>query len=342
MSRKRLYSITAAIIGIIMVVSIVIALVLSGANGYFNPNTSNDSSSNTGLTVMKGISAVGEVGKEPKIEFKTPYTIKKPGYAILQQGNGKQIVENDRLCIQQIDINARTGKQLANTWGKPELSCSLVVNNEISPDYQKVFTAQKVGATIAIGIPAQEMQPDSQGATRDNGNSSEAQDSFLKVMTIVSAEKALMRAQGTPVKNIPPNLPKVTLAENGAPSINIGSYTPPKNKLVVQPLIQGNGPTVQPADTVSVQYTGWLLDGKEFDSSWKRGAPATFNLQGGVIKGWTEGLTGQKVGSQVMLVIPPELAYGDKGTPGIPPNSTLIFVIDILSANSGTQAGSGS
>ena len=78
-------------------------------------------------------------------------------------------------------------------------------------------------------------------------------------------------------------------------------------------------------------YTGWLLDGTQFDSSWDRGASSSFSLDE-VITGWKQGLAGHAVGSQVLLVVPPDLGYGDKDSGKIPANSTLVFVVDILAA----------
>jgi peptidylprolyl isomerase len=135
---------------------------------------------------------------------------------------------------------------------------------------------------------------------------------------------------------VPPveDLPRVTLAEDGAPSIEVPAGTEPPADLVVQPLIQSDGATVSEGQTVTVQYAGWLWDGTEFDSSWGRGGePATFELtQGMLIDGWVKGLAGQAVGSQVLLIIPPDLGYGDTDQGTIPPNSTLIFVVDLIAA----------
>jgi FKBP-type peptidyl-prolyl cis-trans isomerase FklB len=89
----------------------------------------------------------------------------------------------------------------------------------------------------------------------------------------------------------------------------------------------GRRPGLQ--DRVTVHYRGRLLDGTEFDSSYKRGKPATFAVQG-VIPGWTEALQMMKPGAKWQLFIPPELAYGKKGTPTIEPNSTLIFDVELL------------
>ncbi len=97
-------------------------------------------------------------------------------------------------------------------------------------------------------------------------------------------------------------------------------------------LKEGTGPKPAATDTVSVHYKGTLISGKEFDSSYKRGQPAQFPVNG-VIKGWTEALQLMPVGSKWQLFIPATLAYGERGTPdgAIPPGSTLIFEVELLS-----------
>jgi len=94
-------------------------------------------------------------------------------------------------------------------------------------------------------------------------------------------------------------------------------------------LTNGTGTIPTASDTVSVQYRGTLIDGTEFDSSYKRGQPAQFPV-GGVIRGWTEALLKMNVGSKWQLFIPSELAYGEQGRPGIPPNAVLIFEVELV------------
>jgi peptidylprolyl isomerase len=107
---------------------------------------------------------------------------------------------------------------------------------------------------------------------------------------------------------------------------------PPPAKLVVKDLIKGTGAEAKLGQSITVNYVGVLYHGgKQFDASWKRGEPSTFSLETGkLIQGWTQGIPGMKVGGRRELIIPASLAYGAKGTSGIPPNEPLVFVIDLL------------
>jgi FKBP-type peptidyl-prolyl cis-trans isomerase len=95
---------------------------------------------------------------------------------------------------------------------------------------------------------------------------------------------------------------------------------------------EGTGAIAEIHNTVGVHYTGWLLDGKKFDSSVGTGKPFKFRIgDGQVIKGWEQGIVGMKVGGKRQLRIPPDLAYGDRGYPGvIPSNATLIFDVELM------------
>ena len=95
--------------------------------------------------------------------------------------------------------------------------------------------------------------------------------------------------------------------------------------------VDGTGPQPKASDTVRVHYRGTLADGKEFDSSYKRGSPATFPLSR-VVPCWTEGLQKIKVGGKATLTCPPATAYGERGAGGVvPPNATLTFEVELLS-----------
>jgi FKBP-type peptidyl-prolyl cis-trans isomerase FkpA len=109
--------------------------------------------------------------------------------------------------------------------------------------------------------------------------------------------------------------------------------SPTPGALAIDEVKVGEGATATKGKTVSVHYSGHLTDGTKFDSSYDRGQPIDFHLGAGeVIKGWDQGIDGMKVGGKRKLTIPPELAYGARGTPGgpIPPNATLVFDVELV------------
>lgn len=107
---------------------------------------------------------------------------------------------------------------------------------------------------------------------------------------------------------------------------------PPPQELVVQDLIHGKGRIAHKGDEITVQYVGVnYRNGEEFDASWRYGKPFPFKLGAGfVVQGWEEGLEGMEVGARRELIIPPELGYGYRRQEGIPPGSTLVFLVDLL------------
>ena len=148
-----------------------------------------------------------------------------------------------------------------------------------------------------------------------------------KAPGIVTAPSAGATQASVPTTPKPPpqlaNKPTVPVPSGPAPT-----------KLVTKDLIPGTGQPAAAGQTITVNYVGVLFKGgTQFDSSWQKNTPFTTPLSpGSVIPGWVQGLSGMKVGGRRELIIPPSLAYGATGRPPtIPPNSTLVFVVDLLS-----------
>lgn len=121
-------------------------------------------------------------------------------------------------------------------------------------------------------------------------------------------------------------------AKRSKPQVTVPTGSPP-TKLVEEDLIEGSGASAKAGDRVTVQYVGVGFDSRqEFDASWDRGEPFSFQLGAGeVIQGWDQGIAGMKAGGQRQLVIPGDLAYGEAGfPPTIKPDEALVFVVDLL------------
>jgi peptidylprolyl isomerase len=147
----------------------------------------------------------------------------------------------------------------------------------------------------------------------------------------------LPAADGVPQYNDRPGMPTVVLAPDGTPGIIVPDAEPPAD-LAVEVLKRGDGPAVSEGDSIRIHYTGvtWA-DRKVFDSTWEKGASTAVTLEG-VVPGFAQALDGATVGSQLLVVIPPELGYGDDGSGSIPGGATLVFVIDVLGVDTPSAA----
>jgi len=269
------------------------------------------------IAALKAVTVAGDPNAQPKLTFTTPLTVTAPVARVDREGTGAKLVTGQMLTMNYVAVSGADGATQGTTYGAAANHLTLGDPSLISA-LTKVLTGQKVGTRILLAVPGP-------------ANSKKAPTTVMAVE--VTAAKAIPnRAKGTAVAP-PAGLPTVTLSKDGTPTIKPVTTAAPTT-LVVQPLIKGAGAAVTSGQTVTFQYSGALWDGKPFDSSWKKGAPFTAAIgTGAVIKGWDQGLVGQTVGSQVLLIVPPDLGYGATKQGSIPAGSTLVFVVDILDAS---------
>jgi peptidylprolyl isomerase len=179
-------------------------------------------------------------------------------------------------------------------------------------------------ATLALALLVAGCGSSGSSSTVTVGNENKADEKFAQSAT----------GAATPTTTTPSATAKTPTSGplSTQPAASIPSGAAPKT-LVSKEIIKGTGPEAKAGQPVTVNYVGALFHGgKIFDASWKRNEPFTFTLgQGQVIKGWDQGVAGMKVGGRRELIIPASLAYGSKGAgASIPPNSPLVFVVDLL------------
>ncbi|MGV8966424.1 MAG: FKBP-type peptidyl-prolyl cis-trans isomerase [Cellulomonas sp.] len=264
------------------------------------------------IAALEAVKVEGAPNAEPTVTFTPPFTVTAPVARVITPGTGEDIVDGQILSMNYIAVAGADGTTQSTTYGATPDHITMG-DPSLIPALTTALTGQKVGVRVLLASPGEK-------------------DTALLAIEVTEAKTIPNRAEGEAVTP-PAGLPTVKLADNGAPTITPATGDAPTT-LVVQPLIKGTGPAVESGQTVTFQYAGVLWDGTPFDSSWTNGAPFTTTIgTGAVIKGWDQGLVGQTVGSQVLLVVPPDLAYGDKAQGSIPASSTLVFVVDILDAN---------
>ncbi len=272
------------------------------------------------------VTVAGDAGVEPTVTFDTPLAAKATERTVVTEGTGDAVEEGDSVSISYAAYNATTGAKLSSAGYGEEagLTVNVVDNQSVISGILKGVACSNVGDRVAVVIPP----ADGFGETGNTDLGVAATDQMLFVIDI--KDKVPTRATGTD-QEPQDGFPTVKLADDGAPTVTVPETDPPTD-LAVEVLKKGDGATVADGGTVTVQYAGVIWGtGKVFDQSWGKGGPTSFSTSE-VIPGFGQGLVGQTVGSQVVIVIPPALGYGDTGndTAGISGTDTLVFVVDIL------------
>jgi len=282
------------------------------------------------LKVLDGIAVSGDdPAVTPKLTISAPpVSVTQTTVKTLKEGTGDESVEGSKVTIKQALFLGKDGKQLQSDYETKETPSFILQGSDTIPGLITALTGVKAGSRILFAIPPSE-------AFGVNGRTEAgigATDNLVVVADIVAIGKVLKEAEGAAVAPVD-GQPTVAFDPATGPTITVPKTAAPTT-LVSQNLVDGTGAEVKTGQSITVHYTGVLYaDGTVFDSSWTRKSPATFAIgTGNVIPGWDKGLVGKKVGSRVLLVVPPADGYGAQGQGQIPANATLVFVVDILDA----------
>ncbi|MEW1961686.1 FKBP-type peptidyl-prolyl cis-trans isomerase [Microbacterium sp. NPDC077644] len=277
----------------------------------------------TGIEDLANIS--GEIGTKPDVELFTPVGGESSTFGDVVVGDGRALTSPSQSAVFEFSLfSGKTGEPVAGTAYDDERASLASVGywEQIVPAFGTALECATEGSRVLSVVT-----PEDFGAANLEGFGLDADEPVVAVFDVVKVFPS--RAEGSPQYNDAAGMPTVVRAADGRPGVIVPDSSAPTD-LTVQTLIKGDGQKVAEDDSILVNYTGVLWNERTvFDSSWDRGTAATFDMAG-VIPGFTQGLAGQTVGSQVLLVIPAELGYGEQGGGSVPPNSTLVFVVDIL------------
>ncbi|MEW1772400.1 FKBP-type peptidyl-prolyl cis-trans isomerase [Streptomyces sp. NPDC086777] len=247
-------------------------------------------------------------------------------------GSGRTVAENDFIQANYLGQIWSTAKVFDQSYDRTPLLMQLAAGSIID-GWRYGLAGKKVGSRVLMAVPP----------TWGYGSSGNSQagikgtDTLVFVVDILNSFNSKSSSTGKEVAQSDAALPRIgTNTDGKAPSIEIPKADPPK-QLVSNYVLEGNGPEVQSAQTVLCQFKGEVWDsGKVFEQTYESGRLAQFSVEQmqQVVKGLAQGITGKKVGSRIVVVTPPDLAYGNNPPSGgvVKKGSTLVFTVDILAA----------
>jgi peptidylprolyl isomerase len=281
-----------------------------------------------------GVTVRGDFGTLPEVRFPDGAPADSFAARTVVAGEGTAARKGDLVVADYVGYRWNEGgrKLLASSYaaGRP----GAFPTGQLVPGLTRALVGARPGSRVVARIPPE----DGFGAGGDPKHRVGGDDTLVYVLDVRAVYSAAAGPHGkaqAPLADA--RLPTVKAAAPGrAPAVTVPRVAPPKS-LQVRTLVRGDGAVVREGQLLVLQYAGFFWrDGRTFDSSWAAGQPSGLMIgTGQVVKGWDQGLVGQRVGSRVLLVVPPSLGYGRKGLArfGIRGNDTLVFVVDLLGAH---------
>ncbi|MFF3353768.1 FKBP-type peptidyl-prolyl cis-trans isomerase [Streptomyces sp. NPDC002917] len=282
-----------------------------------------DSASKNGFPAITAGAKFGEKPTLSKGQGDPPKELKTQ---VISEGDGAKLKNGDAIQVNYLGQAWDSTKPFDNSFDRKQPFDLTLGAGMVIKGWDQGLLGQKVGSRVELVIPPDlGYGPQGQGDIKPNAT-------LVFVVDILKATQIPTSAKGTEVAQDNVDLPKVgTNTDGKAPSVKIPEKTDPPKKLVSNYILESDGDVIKETDSVVVNYVGLLWkDGKTFDSTYAQGKTQTFPLAQVTLKGLKNGLVGKKLGSRVLLVIPPDQAFGDKAQQSIPANSTLVFAVDLL------------
>ncbi|MFF7980780.1 FKBP-type peptidyl-prolyl cis-trans isomerase [Streptomyces sp. NPDC007901] len=281
---------------------------------------------------LPAITAGTKFDEKPTVAKGTGDPSKNLAVKTVIAGSGKPVAENDFIQANYLGQIWSTAKVFDQSYDRSPLVMQLA-QGSIIDGWRYALAGKKVGSRVLMAVP-----PTWGYGTSGNSQAGiKGTDTLVFVVDVLDSFNSKSSSTGKEVAQSDAALPKVgTNTDGKAPSIDIPKADPPK-KLVSNYVLEGDGAEVQSAQTILCQFKGVVWDGgKTFEQTYSTGRLSQFSVEQmqEVVKGLAQGITGKKVGSRVMIVVPPDLAYGNNPPSGgvVKKGSTLVFSVDILAA----------
>ncbi len=280
---------------------------------------------------LDAVTIKGEVGSEPEVTWDAKMTSEKQETTVLVEGDGDEVKSGDQVSTHIWIGNGFTKEKSFSTYdeGKPEL---VTLDGNLSPIFADAIEGQTIGSRVAVTAPADLAFGEAGNPQLGIGN----KDTVLVIVDVLSLNVVLDGPEGEP-QAAPAWAPKLVESGDGVTKLDFSKTPKPNGVLRSAALIKGTGAKVKKGQTVTVNYLGQVYGAKKpFDESFSKGTPLSRGIGvGELVAGWDKTIVGARIGSRLILSIPPKDGYGKQGNEqaGIKGTDTIYFVVDILAAN---------
>jgi peptidylprolyl isomerase len=277
-------------------------------------------------SVRERIEVSGAFGKAPEIRIDAPLELSESSSWVAEQGDGDTVGEDSTAILELTLANGRSGKAAISTidQGQP---LEIKLGDQVFPSLNTALVGKPADSRIVVASIAD----DAYGDSGSPQSGIEGGDPVVMVADILSTDPTTSLDGPTgETLAAPATAPKIKERDGVPVRFAFAKARKPK-KLMVIPLRKGAGPAIESPDRIAADYLGQVWGAKQpFGSTFSK-EPAQFSIGlGGVVPAWDKALDGQKEGARVMIISPPDMGYGPSAKPGIPANSTLVFVVDVL------------
>lgn len=284
-----------------------------------------------GSSASDRVTVTGAAGAKPVVKIKAPLKVEETTSWTTIKGKGPEVTGDAMVLMQLTLANGRTGKTEVSTFDSGQAPIATPLDGNIFPSLVKALTGQPAGSRVVVAATGKDTYGD-KGAPQLGFKKGDPVVMVADILAVPDKD-ALKAPEGKAVAPAAGS-PKLIEKDGKPTGFDFTGAKKPKG-LTVIPLIEGTGPKASNPGLVTVNYLGsvWGSD-KVFDESYTK-EPVTFPLGlSQVIQGWDQGLKDVSRGSRVLVICPPDMGYGAEGSGAdIPPNSTLVFVVDVLGAS---------